>query len=268
VDGIGFLRQRGGGRLVLSIGGYAFAAVVLVEMARFYGWPGDDAYIWSRAGGDLLAGRSPYAPMIPGGFYFAPPWAIAFAAISWLPVPVIAAGILALEVLALRYVAGSWLRAGWLCWLPIVPLELVGSQWNLVMAAAIAAAVRGEARPAMIMAAAKLAPALAIDPRAWRRVLPVGVALVAITLPWLWLWPDWIHQLTSVWSVNLAPGAQLLIPLGPRLAVAAVLVVAGWRWTPARGLAAIVATPALYWVSGVLFFALLPPSGPRRADSS
>jgi hypothetical protein len=265
VDGTGFLLQRGGGRLAFSIGGYAFTAVVLVEMARFYGWPGIDAHIWDRAGDLVRAGQSPYFYPIPTlGFRYAPPWAFLFAAVTWLPLPVVNIGINVLEVAALRYLAGSWLRVGWLCWVPLVPLELVGAQWNLVMAAAIAAAVRGAYRPAVAMATAKLSPLLAIEPRRWLRAILLLGGIILVTWPPMWL--DWTRQLLADYGTNIAPGAQLLIPFLPRLVVAIGLVALRRPW--ARGLAAIVATPALYWVSGVLFFALLPPSGARRADSS
>lgn len=50
---------------------------------------------------------------------------------------------------------------------------------------------------------------------------------------------------------------EIGIPLWPRLVAAAVLLLVVRRpW--ARVLAAILATPALYWASGVLLFALLP----------
>jgi hypothetical protein len=247
-----------------AVAGYAFTLAVLVAMATsgLFHWPDRDAFLWHDVGADILAGRSPYTLAGPGGFFYAPPWAIGLALVAWVPVQAIAAGILALEVLALRYVAGSWTRAGWLCWLPIVPLELFGSQWNLVMAAAIAAAARGDPRGAVAMAFAKLSPALAIDVRQRRQALLLAAAIGAVTLPWLWLWPEWARQLASSYGANIAPGAELTIPLLPRLVAAGALALVGTRRPWARAAAAIVATPALYWASGVLLFALLP----RRAQ--
>ncbi|HYN69498.1 MAG TPA: hypothetical protein VEX41_04740 [Candidatus Eisenbacteria bacterium] len=252
-------------RFALAAGGYAFtvAAMYAFVTAGFWTYPGGDAYVWDRVGDQLRAGISPYYSLPGfGAFYYAPPWAIAFALVSWLPVQVVSVAILVAEVLSLRYVVGSWYRVGYVAWLPLVPLELIGSQWNLVMAAAIAAAMRGEPRPAVLMAFAKLSPVLAIDPRHWRRVVPVAVALVAVTLVWPGLWLDWSRQLADAYGSNIAPGAQLMVPFLPRLAVALGLLAIRRPWS--RGLAAIVALPTIYWVSFLLLLALIPP--PRSGD--
>jgi len=250
----------------IAIGGFAFTAAVMVSFVAIGGWsfPGGDAFVWDRAGDQVRAGISPYlGPPASGSFFYAPPWAIAFALVSWLPVPVVGVAILAAELLALRFVAGSWIRAGYIAWIPLVPLELIGSNWNLVMAAAIAAAMRGDPRAAVVMAAAKLSPILAVDPRTWRLALPIVAILVAITLPWAGLWIDWGHRMVDSYGMNIAPGAQLLVPFAPRLAVALALLAVRRPW--ARGLAAIVAVPTIYWVSFLLLLALLPR--PRSADS-
>lgn len=248
-------------KFTASIGGIAFTCIVLVQMARFYGWPSLDAYLWHEVGADVWAGVSPYAVHGPGGFFYAPPWAAAFAFLVWVPVPALVGLIFAAEVASLVYLAGSWRRAGYLCWLPMVPLELVGSQWNLVMAAAILAAVRGSPSLAVAVAAAKLSPALSVRPS--RRVAAVALGLVAITVPWLWLWSLWIEQLTATVGVDIAPGAVVPIPWVPRLVVAGVLFAVQRPWS--RVLAAIVATPVLYWVSTVLLLALIRvPRGRAR----
>ncbi len=264
----------------LSAGGYVFTGVLLYVLlgSGIFGFPGTDALIWDRVGDEIRAGVSPYYTTTVGyGFYYAPPWAVALALVSWLPPTLTAIAVSGLEVLALRYIAGSWLRAGYLCWFPLVAFELAGSQWNLVMAAAIAGAIRGVPEAAAVMAAAKLSPLLAIDPRQWRRVLPIAVVLVVSTLPWWHLWPDWLGLLTATYGTSIS-AVQINIPLLPRLALAVALVLSGRPW--ARGLAAIIATPALYWVSSVLLFALIPtsrvawpksgtaPRRPRRGPTS
>jgi hypothetical protein len=247
--------------------GYLFLAGILYwgVTTGFFPLPGGDAQIWDRVGDELRSGISPYY-QIPGsgGFYFAPPWAVAFAALTWLPPAVFAALMIAFESAALWYIAGSWTRVGWCLLWPFVAFELPSSQVNLLIAAAIAAAVRGDSRAAVVMAATKLSPIFAVDPRQWRRVIPVAVALVAITVPWLWLWPDWISQLLrNVNSVN-AP-TQILIPVLPRWAIAAAMVLFIRRpWV--RGLAAIIAIPLPYWVSSILFLGLLPPLRKRPAE--
>lgn len=254
------------GRLALSLGGYALTAGILVWgfSTNRFGIPGGDALIWDRVGDAMRAGTDIYlrTPTLSDTFWYAPPWAVAFAAVSWLPVQVMASGIIVLEVLSLRYIAGSWQRVGYFCWLPLVAFELPSSQFNLIMAAAIAAAIRGEPRGAVVMAAAKLSPILAVDPRQWRLVVPVAVVLVAVTLPWLHLWPAWVAHLASSYGADLAPAATIDVPFLPRLAVAGVLLLVRRPW--ARGLAAIVATPSIYWVSLVMLVALVPLRSPQE----
>src|SRR3990167_6718221 len=245
-------------RLAVSLGGYAMTAGILAwgfGSGRF-AIPGGDALIWDRVGDALRAGTEVYVrtPTLSDTFWYAPPWAVLFALVSWLPVQVLASVIIVCEVLSLRYIAGSWLRVGYLCWFPLVAFELPSSQFNLIMAAAIAAALRGDPRLAVAMGTAKLGPILAIRD-GWRRAVPVGLLLCAVTIPWLGLWPAWIGHLVSAYGANLAPGATILIPFAPRLAVALALVLYGRPW--ARGLAAIIAVPSLYWVSGVMLLGLL-----------
>jgi hypothetical protein len=251
----------------LAVTGYLVTGGILVWgfTGGAFPIPGADALVWDRVGDEVRAGVSPYY-QIPGtgGFYFAPPWAVAFAAASWLPPIVLAWGLIVLESAALWYIAGSWTRLGWLLLWPLVAWELPSSQINLLIAAAIAAALRGDPRAAVVMAAAKLSPILAIDPRQWRLAVPVALALAAITLPWLWLWPDWIAQLLRNISAVNAP-SQILIPLWIRVPIALALVLVRRPW--ARGLAAIVAIPLPYWVSSVLLFGLLPPVR-KRPDAT
>ena len=254
--------------------GFTFSVVgyIVTSFILYWGFtngafpiPGADAFVWDRVGDELRAGISPYYQISgTGGFYFAPPWAVFFAAISWLPPVVPAVAIIALEIAALGYIAGALTRLGWCLLLPLVAWELPSSQINLIIAGAIAAAIRGDPRAAVVLSAAKLSPILAIDPRSWRPALLVAVLLVAVTVPWPGLWLDWIAQLgRNVSSIN-AP-SQILIPPLPRLGVALGLLVIRRPW--ARGLAAIVAIPAPYWVSSVLFLALLPPLGRRRSSA-
>jgi hypothetical protein len=191
-----------------------------------------------------------------GGFYYAPPWAVAFAAVSWLPTAVVAAAMIALEVGSLWYIAGSWRRLGWCLLLPYVAWELPSSQTNLIVAAAIAAAVRGDPRAAVVAGAAKLSPMFAVDPRSWRKAVRVALILVAMTLPWVALWVDWVRLLAATASATIA-STQLPLPWLPRLALALLILLLVRRpW--GRGIAAIVAIPAPYIVSSVLFLGLVP----------
>ena len=261
------IAQRWPGRVsfALSGAGYVVAAIIL-----FWGFtsgkfsiPGGDALIWDRVGDEIRNGVSPYYPVSgSGGFYYAPPWALWFALASWLPVQVTAILMTALEIAALRYIAGSWLRVGHCLCLPLVAFELPSSQVNLLMAAAIAAALRGDPRAAVVMAFAKLSPALAIELRDWRRAALLAGVVAAMTVPWAGLWADWAGQLVGSFGQNIGPGATIEIPFLPRLVVALLLVAIRRPW--ARGLAAIIATPALYWVSWILLLGLLPRPRSRR----
>ena len=211
--------------------------------------------MWNRVGDDLRAGLDVYArqPVLTNTFFYAPPWAVIFAAVSWLPVDLWYVGIVALEVAAVRYLAGSWTRVGWFCWWPFVAFELPSGNFNLIMAASIVVAVRGEPRPAVLMALAKLAPAIAIRRRDWRKALWALVVACAITVPWLWLWPNWVeeHMIAALSWPTLGPQIPIALPV--RLAVAGALVVARRPW--ATALAAAIATPAFYFGSLVLLLA-------------
>jgi hypothetical protein len=259
IEGGAVARGRGN-RLpfALSVGGYLFAAFVFSWLAgegRFT-LATSDVGVWDRVGDEMRAGVSPYAQAGMGGFFYAPPWALGFALVSWLPAALVAAGIVAAEIAALRYIGGSWLRVGYLCWCPFVPMELVTVQFNLVMAAALVMAVRGHPVPAVVMGLAKLSPFLAIDVRDWRRATVALVVIVAVTLPFAGLWIEWAGQLGRSYGTNIAPGSQFTIPFLPRLAIAGVLVLTRRPW--ARVVAAVIAVPAIYNVTLVGFLALVP----------
>ena len=92
------------------------------------------------AGDALRAGKVVYFP----GFLYGPPWAVAFAAVSWLGPAPVHATILVLDVVALWTIAwGNWRRLGYILWFPLIPFEIAAGQLNLVIAAAIVAAQRG-----------------------------------------------------------------------------------------------------------------------------
>jgi len=265
-------RWRGPGprlAFALSAGGYAFTAVILFwgVTSGHFPIPGGDAYVWDRAGDEVRAGASPYyltpSAILAGTFFYAPPWAVTFAAISWLPLPIVAWGIIALEFGGLYYIAGSWLRVGYCLWFPVVAFELASGQFNLVIAATIAAALRGDPRWAPLAALQKLSPILAVSRRQWRTATIVLALAVLVTVPWLGLWIDWVRLLIDGSGYSVGP--QIPIPLLVRLGLAVAAFV-GLRGRPvARGLAAIIATPALYWVSLVLVLALIPA---RRSATS
>jgi hypothetical protein len=239
----------------LSVGGYLmFAAVIWwgYTNGRF-GIPGGDTYIWDRTGDLLRAGGDVYAiqPERGATIWYAPPWIVLFGAVSWLPIQVLYAGIVAAEVVALRYLAGSWLAVGFTGWFPLVAFELVSGSFNLVLAAAIVAAIDRRPAAATILAFAKLSPILAVHPRDWRVVAATAGVLFVITLPWVGLWPEWVMHLVDAYGKPLGP--QIPIPFVAR-GVVAVGLLALWRpWS--RAAAAFVAIPAMYWSSLVIVLA-------------
>ena len=154
-----------------------------------------DAYL--RAGDDLIAGDAVYVGTIgeAGVFSYAPPWAVLFGVLAWVPDLAMHIGLFALSLLAIRYVVGSWLWSGLVFLYPVSVMVMLSGNIEFLIAAAIVLAARGHSGPLALTAMAKLAPALAIPRGGWREAaLFVGVAIL-ITLPWLHLWPEWIDYL-------------------------------------------------------------------------
>ena len=97
----------------LSITGYVLLVGILwwgISTGLFW-LPGGDTHIWDRAGDTLRAGGEVYAiqPLRNETIWYAPPFVVMFAAVSWLPIEVMYVAIVALEVAALRYLAGRGL---------------------------------------------------------------------------------------------------------------------------------------------------------------
>jgi hypothetical protein len=252
------LRASSPARVALSFGGVAFVVVQLIVgmKAGLFPIPGGDELIWDRVGDSVLTGTPIYylAPNPTDSFWYAPPLAVLFATVSWLPVVLQHWLFTVLKIASLRLIAGSWVGAGIACWFPLVAFELGGGNFNLLIAAGIVLAIRGRPRLAVLGALAKLGPALAIDPRDWRKALPVALLSLAITLPWLHLWPEWIAHLVA--NLGFPLGPQIPIPFSVRVIAAAALLLisrAGWS----RALAATLAIPAFYWGSLVILIAPL-----------
>lgn len=238
-------------RLLTSLTGYAVIAVTIAWALANKGI-GTDLSVWERVGADVRNGLSPYyATNAAFTFYYAPPWALIFGATTWLPRPVEILGILAIELASLRFVAGSWLRVGYFGLIPITGGELAASQFNLLVAAAIAAAMRGDGRLAVLTALAKLSPALAI--RDWRRSIQLLALCLAITIPVAGWWAGWVRALE--FGANQGLGFQ--IPVVWRWAVAGLLILRWPRSRPIAGLAAAIAIPGLYTYSLVLLYPVL-----------
>jgi hypothetical protein len=254
--------------VALSFGGVAFLLLQLFigTQAGLFPIPAGDELIWDRVGDAVWTGAPIYyvAPIATDSFWYAPPLAVIFGLLSWLPIVLQHWLFTLLKIGAMRLIAGSWLGAGVACWFPLVAFEFGGGNFNLLIAASIVLAVRGRPQLAILGALAKFGPALAIHPRDWRRTLAVALVALAITLPFLHLWPEWISHLVA--NIGSPLGPQIPVPFWLRLAAAAVLLLltrSGWS----RALAATIAIPAFYWGSLVILIAplavaLRTPRGP------
>jgi hypothetical protein len=247
-----------------AAGGVAWFLIQAVLLAHKWTIPGGDIQnTYIAAGVAMREGISPYyLPGNPVPYFYAPPWAVLFAGLSYLPPVAAYVLVVAAEIAALRYMAGDWRRFCLLLWFPLLPFELLGGAINLILAASIVAAIRGYAWLATLGILAKLSPAIAVDRRQWRRyVVPVALA-VLVTLPWFWLWEVWIGSLlTALTGPPLGP--YFPIPFAVRLVLALALAATRRPWAMALGAA--IATPAFYFVSLVLLIAPLTIAFPSRS---
>jgi hypothetical protein len=241
----------------LAVAGAAVCAGQVLLWSSMGAWPFHDTANCWLAGVHFREGAAVYTGLV--GTYLAivysPPWALMYVPLSLLPLQVLAALQFAAQILALRYVMGSWRAVGLVAWLPIVPRELVTGNVDLLMAAAIYAGareVRYSGVAVAMFAFAKFSPVLALarSPREWRPFLATSLVLVAITLPWSYLWPQWAAIMLGSTSAPLD-----VLPLLPRLPVVAALLLIRRPWSIAA--AAAFATPAFYFHSWVLMLPAL-----------
>ena len=237
----------------LSAGGYVFALLIILLTLPAVGPTGDVGRLFDPVGDAFRAGQPVYVAGVETPFFYAPPWVLLLGALTWLPVEAQLALVWAVNLAALRYLGGSWLAVGWLAWFPLVAFSLLGATLNIAMAGAIAAGARGVVTPVVGFAFAKISPILALHPRHWRPALIVSLVLIAVTLPWLQLWPEWARQLVTYAGSSIGP--QIPVPFLLRLPLAVLLLLLRRPW--ASALAAVVALPSFYWESLVVFLAPL-----------
>jgi hypothetical protein len=236
---------------ILAVAGALVAAGQVTLWSSMGAWPfHDTANVW-LAGRHLLEGKPVYDGLLGGllVFVYSPPIAILAAPLSLFPVEVLAAGLLVAQILALRWIAGSWKVAGIVAWLPFVPRELVTGNTDLLMAAAIYASVRGlrgSGYAAALFAFVKFSPALAVT--RWREAALAALVLLALTLPWLSLWPEWVRTMIASLQVH-----SDTIAIVWRVPFVLALLALRRPWSIAA--AAALATPAFYFHSWIL---LLP----------
>lgn len=228
----------------LSLVGWVFGAFAWWVISSGELRAGVDLQAYIRAGQDLLAGRPVYIGEVGGRlvFSYAPPWAVACAALAWIPGPILQLGVMVLDLVSLRYLVGSWQRIGLTSFFPITVFVIVAGNLELMIAAAIVLAWRaGRPEPLVAFALAKIAPALALPPRHWRPAVVALAVAVLITLPWLWLWREWVEYLLRQPALI---AISIPIPWFYRLPFALALLLVRRPW--AAALAAVVAIPTLY----------------------
>jgi hypothetical protein len=89
---------------------------------------------------------------------------------------------------------------------------------------------------------------MAVNPRLWRSFALWILLGIVVTLPWWWLWGDWLAQMQRAWQNPV--GSFVPIPFLVRLPIGAALVATRTRLGRATG--AVIATPAFYLLSLVM----------------
>ncbi|OGO53859.1 MAG: hypothetical protein A2V85_11380 [Chloroflexi bacterium RBG_16_72_14] len=239
----------------LAVGGAIFGVGSVLWGYALGMWPPHDTSAFWLAGRHLIEGT----PVYGGGaswylaFVYAPPDAVLMMLPGLLPYQVFSVALLILQVLALRYITGSWVATAMLGWIPWIHHEFVAGNVDCLMAAAIYASMRnqrGSGVAVAVFAFAKFSPVLVLAHASRRQWIEVGLAtvvLLALTLPVLHLWPEWIAKL------SVKGEYAGILPLFVRVPTVAVLLLYRRPWTVAA--AAALATPIFYTQSIVL---LLP----------
>lgn len=239
----------------LSVGGAIFGVGSILWGYGLGMWPPHDTSAYWLAGRHILEGK----PVYDGGsswylaFLYPPPVAIVLAPLSLLQYDLFSLALVGLQIGALRYVTGSWIAVGLLGWIPGVHYEFVAGNVNCLMAAAMYATLTGRRYSGVALAVfglAKFAPVLVLlkaSRRQWIEFALTFVVLLAISLPWLYLWPEWVTKL------QVRDPYVGIAPLFIRLPIAAALLLYRRPWSVAAGAA--LATPIFYEQSVVL---LLP----------
>lgn len=248
----GTLAAARDGLALLGVAFGAWQATILRPDGLTLADPG--AYL--RAGTALLHGGTVYVGLIGDStaVSYAPPWIVLFAALTLLPPMLVQLLFVTGDFVALWYVAGSWRGVGYAMFWPWTVSSLLSGNIDLLIAAAIVVAWRrGTTWPLVFAAYAKVAPLLAIPLHSWRRSLIAVALLLAATLPWAWLWPQWVAYLLRQ-PVAVPAGIHIAWEL--RLPVALLLLAAVRRpW--AAAVAVVIAMPSLYPPTSMVAFAAI-----------
>ena len=249
--------------LVASLMGYLLGFKTLLEhgILSLGGAGAIDALAYWTAGRSLLDGHAVYGIPV-GGFtaYLYPPVFVQVVApFSALPLDVFVWAWRAFELGCLRVAVGSWRNAGLaiLLWPPVIA-ELDAGNVHLIVAAAVAMTIRGDARallPAVLTKFASLAAvpaAIRLDRRGL--LVGAGVALAASALSFALapqLWHDYLAFITRATEPNSTGyniGSFIWTPL--RLGIATGFALAAVAWPRLSVVAVTLAYPVL-WLHGL-----------------
>ena len=235
----------------LAVGGVIMGVGTVMKAYGIGMWPPHDTSAFWLAGRHILESKPVY-----GGsawflaFVYTPPVAVVLAPLSLLDYQLFSLALIGMQIAALRYITGSWIIVGILGWLPWLQFEFVAGNVDILMAAAIYAALteRRYAGVAIaLLAFAKFSPALVLvraGRRQWLEFTVTAAFLLLISVPWLPLWPDWVARIS-----DRGPDISM-VPLLVRLPIAAALLAYRRPWAVAAGAA--LATPVFYEHSTVL----------------
>lgn len=249
--------------LVASVLGYVLGFRTLLEHGILSrgGAGAIDALAYWTAGRSLLDGHSVYVAAVGqlAAYVYPPVFAQLVAPLSALPLELFVWAWRAIELACLRVAVGSWRIAGLaiLFWPPVIA-EIDAGNVHLIIAAAVAMAIRGDARALLPAALTKFA-SLAAVPAAIRLdrrglLLGAGVALGACAVsfalaPQLWSeYAAFITRAIEPESNQLNLGSFIWTPL--RLAIAVGFAMAAVVWPRLSVVAVTLAYPVL-WLSGL-----------------
>jgi hypothetical protein len=262
-----------------SLIGYFVTARALVEhgVMTAGGQGGADVFAYWTAGHHLVSGQPLYGVDVGGygAFLYPPPLAQVFVLLSPLPFPVVVWLWRALELGCIRLILGSWRTVGisLLIWWPLIS-ELDAGNVHLIVGAAVALAIRGDARSLIPSAFSKFA-SLAAIPAGWRadaRGLGTGAAVAAgIFLVSFMLAPNLWYSYVRFLPTATQPESGWFnlgsfVPLWLRFGTAAVLAVLAYRWVRLAAVAATLAFPVLWFHSLSALIAALTPIPERAPD--
>lgn len=213
----------------LSILGALFVAASFVpQIARSHGY---DLYAFWTVNLEDPYGLATGQFWTQGSFHYAPPLILVVAPLRLLPWEAVEVGWLVLQLAALWYVGRRWFLA--LVLLPPVWSDIVYGNINIFLAAMIVAGFRNPGAWAFALLT-KVTPAVGLVWFAlrleWRAlaialVTTVGIGLVSVLVLGVGVWGDWFLVLSRSSDIPLETSIQ--IPLPPRLALAAIVLVWG-----------------------------------------